>query len=131
MQPENPDSYSTPARAAWPATAIPGRPGAHLGPAQAAYATSEMHDGPADGSEADTASGLETIPDAEPTPGSDLLDELRSQIAQFVVPPSPEALDATTLWVAATQLQPAGSTPLGWQWWDLRNGAGSRGSWTC
>lgn len=108
MQPENPDSYSASARAAWPATAIPGQPGAHLRPAQADGATADAYDGPADGSsEADPARGLETIPDAEPTPGSELLDELRSQIAQFVIPPSSEALDAITLWVAATQLQPA------------------------
>lgn len=107
VQPENPRPLFLPARAAWPATAVPGQPGAHLGPAQAAYATAEMHDGPADGSEADPARSLETIPDAEPTPGSDLLDELRSQIAQFVIPPSSEALNAVTLWVVATQLQPA------------------------
>lgn len=90
-----------------------------------------MHDGPADGSEADPASGLETIPDAEPTPGSDLLDELRSQIAQFVVPPSPEALDATTLWVAATQLQPAWQHAPRLAVVGPAKRCGSRGSWTC
>ncbi|MGA5559770.1 DUF3631 domain-containing protein [Streptomyces platensis] len=50
---------------------------------------------------------MEAIPDVEPTVGSKLLDELRAQISQFVIPPSPEALDAITLWVAATHLQPA------------------------
>lgn len=132
MQPENPNSYSASARAAWPATAIPGQPGAHLRPSQADGATADAYDGPADGSsEADPARGLETIPDAEPTPGSELLGELRSQIAQFVIPPSSEAPDAITLWVAATQRQPRGSTPHDWQWWVLRSGAVCCGSWTC
>ncbi|MGW1791896.1 DUF3631 domain-containing protein [Streptomyces tubercidicus] len=109
MQPENPESYSDPARAAWPATAIPGQPGAHLRAAQADSAAVDPSDGTADSSanEEDAASGMEAIPDAEPTSGSKLLDELRAQIAQFVIPPSPEALDAITLWVAATHLQPA------------------------
>nr|WP_203607325.1 DUF3631 domain-containing protein [Streptomyces sp. SID11385] len=57
--------------------------------------------------EEDPARELESRPDTEPTPGSKLLDELRLQIAQFVIAPSPEALDAITLWVAATQLQPS------------------------
>src|SRR5690606_27751566 len=50
---------------------------------------------------------LVEVPDAEPTLGSALLDELRSQIAQFVIAPSRKALDAITLWVAATHLQAA------------------------
>ncbi|MEW2438605.1 DUF3631 domain-containing protein [Streptomyces caniferus] len=109
MQPESPDSYSTPARAGWPATAIPGQPGAHLRAAQADSAAADPSEGAAGRSadDADAASRLEAIPDAEPTAGSKLLDELRAQIAQFVIPPSPEALDAITLWVAATHLQPA------------------------
>ncbi|WP_405976717.1 DUF3631 domain-containing protein [Streptomyces sp. NBC_00988] len=49
----------------------------------------------------------DTVADPEPTPGSALLDELRAQIAKFVILPSPEALDAVTLWVAATHLQAA------------------------
>ncbi|MEU5542077.1 DUF3631 domain-containing protein [Streptomyces sioyaensis] len=109
MQPESPESYSTPARAGWPATAIPGQPGAHLRAAQADSAAADPSEGAAGRSadDADAASGLEAIPDAEPTAGSKLLDELRAQISQFVIPPSPEALDAITLWVAATHLQPA------------------------
>ncbi|WP_407648702.1 DUF3631 domain-containing protein [Actinacidiphila epipremni] len=39
--------------------------------------------------------------------GAGLLDELRAAVARYVVPPSPEALDAITLWIAATHLQPA------------------------
>ncbi|NGO70727.1 DUF3631 domain-containing protein [Streptomyces boncukensis] len=38
---------------------------------------------------------------------AELLDELRSAIARYVILPSREALDAVTLWVAATHLQPA------------------------
>ncbi|MFE7652572.1 DUF3631 domain-containing protein [Streptomyces bottropensis] len=49
----------------------------------------------------------EAVPDPEPTYGSELLDELRAHIAQFVILPSQQALDAVTLWVAATHLQPA------------------------
>lgn len=45
--------------------------------------------------------------DPPPTEGSDLLADLRTAIATFVVPPSPQALDAVTLWIAATHLQPA------------------------
>ncbi|MFD0166924.1 DUF3631 domain-containing protein [Streptomyces decoyicus] len=109
MQPENPESYSAPARAGWPATAIPGQPGAHLRAAQADSAAADPSEGAAGRSadDADAASGLEAIPDAEPTAGSKLLDELRAQISQFVIAPSSEALDAITLWVAATHLQPA------------------------
>ncbi|WP_420711707.1 DUF3631 domain-containing protein [Streptomyces sp. NRRL F-5123] len=39
--------------------------------------------------------------------GSRLLGELRSQVARFVILPSTHALNAVTLWVAATHLQPA------------------------
>jgi hypothetical protein len=39
--------------------------------------------------------------------GADLLTELRSAIARYVVLPSTEALDAVTLWIAATHLQSA------------------------
>ncbi|MEU2424711.1 DUF3631 domain-containing protein [Streptomyces sp. NPDC007851] len=109
MQPDNPEPYSAPAQAAWPATAIPGRPGAHLRAAQADSTAADPSGGAAAhaAGEADAASGLEAISDAESTAGSKLLDELRAQIAQFVIPPSSETLDAITLWVAATHLQPA------------------------
>ncbi|MFY0511740.1 DUF3631 domain-containing protein [Streptomyces anulatus] len=109
MQPENPESYSAPARALWPAAAIPGQPGAHLNPAQGDSADPNL-DGDADtrsADEAEVASSLETVTDAEPTLGSELLDELRGQIARFVIPPSSDALDAVTLWVVATHLQTA------------------------
>ncbi|MEV8106358.1 DUF3631 domain-containing protein [Streptomyces sp. NPDC088135] len=109
MQPENPEPYSTPAQVAWPVVAIPGQPGVHLRAEQGGDADTDPDDGTAarTADEAGSPGGLEAIPDAEPTIGSKLLDELRSQIAQFVIPPSPDALDAITLWVAATHLQPA------------------------
>ncbi|MFD5652879.1 DUF3631 domain-containing protein [Streptomyces sp. NPDC127039] len=47
------------------------------------------------------------MPQPETTAGSALLDELRAQIAKFVILPSQEALDAVTLWVAASHVQPA------------------------
>ncbi|WP_066950766.1 DUF3631 domain-containing protein [Streptomyces lushanensis] len=109
MQPENPEPYSAPAQAVWPAAAIPGQPGAHLRATQADGADPSPS-GDADARSADeakTPSELVEIPDAEPTHGSKLLNELRGQIAQFVIPPSQEALDAITLWVMATHLQPA------------------------
>ncbi|GAA2232431.1 DUF3631 domain-containing protein [Kitasatospora cystarginea] len=49
--------------------------------------------------------GTDLIPDAEATEGADLLAQLRAQIAKFVILPSEQALDAATLWVAATHLQ--------------------------
>jgi hypothetical protein len=39
--------------------------------------------------------------------GADLLTEVRSAVARYVVMPSEEALDAVTLWIAATHLQVA------------------------
>ncbi|MGP3687144.1 DUF3631 domain-containing protein [Streptomyces sp. IBSNAI002] len=39
--------------------------------------------------------------------GAQLLDELRAAIGRYVVLPSPEALTAVSLWVAATHIQPA------------------------
>jgi len=41
------------------------------------------------------------------TEGEALLNELRAAIARYVIMPSPEALDAATLWTAATHLQTA------------------------
>ena len=49
----------------------------------------------------------EGVADQKPSDGRELLDELRAQIARFVILPSPEALDAVTLWVAATHVQTA------------------------
>ncbi|MEU9259742.1 DUF3631 domain-containing protein [Streptomyces sp. NPDC048212] len=109
MEPENPKGYSEPAKASWPPTAIPGRPGAHLSAAQPDDAAPSLTgDAPTPGdAEAQASSVLENMPDAESTQGAALLDALHGQIAQFVIPPSAEALDAITLWVVATHLQPA------------------------
>ncbi|WP_434591806.1 DUF3631 domain-containing protein [Streptomyces sp. A5-4] len=112
MQPENPERYSTSTlgQAIWPTAAIPGQPGTHLLAAQADDADpSQGGDAFASGVEGEAAAptGLEAIPDAEVSCGSMLLDELLAQIATFVIPPSPQALDAITLWVVATHLQPA------------------------
>lgn len=109
VQPENPEPYSAADQPSWPATAIPGRPGAHASVPQADCIEPDLSGG-ADGPEAEVAETPgepEEVPDTEPTHGSMLLDELRSQIAQFVITPSREALDAITLWVAATHLQAA------------------------
>ncbi|GAA4797550.1 DUF3631 domain-containing protein [Streptomyces ziwulingensis] len=108
MQPENPQPYSA-AQTNWPATAIPGRPGAHLHASQAESDDPELSADTGDHGADETEARAEpvTAPDVEPTLGSALLDELRSQITQFVIAPSREALDAITLWVAATHLQAA------------------------
>ncbi|MFE9402201.1 DUF3631 domain-containing protein [Streptomyces sp. NPDC006530] len=111
MQPENPETYSAPAKANWPAVAVPGQPGAEPRAAQA----DDADPSPSGDADARSVDAAETpsepvgIPDAEPTYGSMLLDELRAQIAQFVILPSPEALDAVALWIVATHLQ------LAWQ----------------
>ncbi|MFJ9680991.1 DUF3631 domain-containing protein [Streptomyces sp. NPDC101194] len=100
MQPTTPEPYSAPAEAVWPTVAVPGRPG-HETPEAAPAADGKAPDPiPAIPSEA-------AVPDPEPTRGSALLVELRAQIAKFVILPSEQALDAVTLWVAATHLQPA------------------------
>ncbi|WP_411077288.1 DUF3631 domain-containing protein [Streptomyces sp. cmx-10-25] len=90
--------YSDPDKPAWPLVPVPGKPGEYIGQASAA-------DG-VEGTSADEPAE-ETEPDPEPTHGSELLDELRGQISKFVILPSEQALDAVTLWVAATHLQPA------------------------
>ncbi|MEV4614203.1 DUF3631 domain-containing protein [Kitasatospora sp. NPDC049258] len=51
--------------------------------------------------------GSGDLPVTPSSPGAELLCELRSAIAHFVILPSEQALDAVTLWVAATHLQPA------------------------
>jgi hypothetical protein len=93
--------YSTSDKATWPPVAVPGSPGHHTGedpmPAEERVPDTAAMDQAAE----------EAALDPEPTAGSALLEELRTQIAKFVILPSAEALDAVTLWVAATHLQPA------------------------
>ncbi|MFJ9868427.1 DUF3631 domain-containing protein [Streptomyces sp. NPDC101165] len=100
MQPTTPEPHSAPAEAVWPTVAVPGRPG-HETPEAASAADDRAPD------PIPTVPSEAAVPDPEPTHGSALLDELRAQIAKFVILPSEQALDAVTLWVAATHLQPA------------------------
>ncbi|MFD4878335.1 DUF3631 domain-containing protein [Streptomyces sp. NPDC058420] len=95
------EPYSDSDKPSWPPVTVPGQLGHHTGEAPPA-----ANDGASDATSADQ-SAEEVVPDPEPTLGSALLDELRSQIAKFVILPSLEALDAVTLWVVATHLQPA------------------------
>ncbi|WP_328866018.1 DUF3631 domain-containing protein [Streptomyces sp. NBC_00304] len=102
------DPYSEADKPAWPAVAVPGRP-AHLQDDEAREYP-DLGDQRAATAEAparEPAPEPEQAADPEPTAGSALLEELRSQISKFVILPSAEALDAVTLWVAATHLQPA------------------------
>ncbi|WP_374209188.1 DUF3631 domain-containing protein [Kitasatospora sp. A2-31] len=94
----------------WPAVAVPGQPG-HYRPAvgQNDVLTDRTDREP--GALTDRVA-TEPVTDpvspvSPPTPGAELLSELRSAIARFVILPSGHALDAVTLWVAATHLQPA------------------------
>ncbi|WP_101258379.1 DUF3631 domain-containing protein [Streptomyces barkulensis] len=95
------EPYSSPCQPSWPPVALPGRPGHHTG-----QASTSADDGAPDTATAGQPAE-EVVPEPEPTTGSVLLGELRAQIAKFVILPSAEALDAVTLWVAATHLQPA------------------------
>ncbi|MFV0135318.1 DUF3631 domain-containing protein [Streptomyces sp. HMX87] len=98
MEHPEPQPYSHPDKPVWPPVVAPGKPGEYVGQASAADdIEGAVADEPAE----------ETEPDPEPTAGSALLDELRRRIAKFVILPSEQALDAVTLWVAATHLQPA------------------------
>ncbi len=108
MQPTNPDSYSAPANAAWPATAIPGMPGAHLRSEGDEETEADRSDCSHDAEE-QAPSGPGEVPGIEPeaTEGAQLLNDLRAQLTRYVVMPSEEALTAVTLWIAATHLQRA------------------------
>ncbi|MFE4871849.1 DUF3631 domain-containing protein [Streptomyces sp. NPDC056682] len=101
MQPANPEPHSASAGTVWPPTAIPGKPGHHAPDPVSAADDAVQEPAPVD------PPVEEAVPDPEPTYGSKLLDELRAQIAQFVILPSREALDAVALWIVATHLQPA------------------------
>ncbi|MFD3544147.1 DUF3631 domain-containing protein [Streptomyces sp. NPDC058655] len=98
MKPTTSTSPAAPAKTDWPVTAIPGQPGAHLRDAEgqdpdlAARAHAE-----------EPPSAPAQAPASE---GEKILDELRATIRRYAVMPSEEALTATTLWAAATHLQP-------------------------
>ncbi len=91
----------------WPPVAKAGEPGAYL-PAQQA-ATSTPCGQPQDAAPDEPAgpTSFDETPDAPATRGAEVLAELKAVIARFVILPSEEALDAATLWVAATHLQPS------------------------
>ncbi|MFJ1703282.1 DUF3631 domain-containing protein [Kitasatospora sp. NPDC088346] len=59
----------------------------------------------ADGAATDVLRAIDTPPSTSESPGAVLLAELRDHIRRYAVLPSAEALDAVTLWVAATHLQ--------------------------
>ncbi|OLZ62904.1 hypothetical protein AV521_40590 [Streptomyces sp. IMTB 2501] len=101
MQHPGAESHSAPDKPSWPPVAIPGQVGNDTGGAPA-----PDNDGTPEVSSLDQPA-KEEVPNPEPTVASALLDDLRAQIAKFVILPSQEALDAVTLWVAATHLQPA------------------------
>jgi Protein of unknown function (DUF3631). len=48
-----------------------------------------------------------TQPQPEPIDGAAILDQLHATITRYVVLPSPEAIDAVVLWIAATHAQTA------------------------
>ncbi len=88
---------------AWPPVAVPGQQSRHEPDSPPAGA-----DGHRSPEAVELASGAPPEPlDWGQGEGSRVLGELRSQIARFVILPSPQALDAVTLWVAATHLQVA------------------------
>lgn len=82
---------------AWPPVAVPGRHAPDSAPGRANPDTTDRA----------AAVHVDESLDWGPDEGSRLLGELRGLIARFVVLPSEQALDATTLWVAATHLQAA------------------------
>ncbi|MFI9157100.1 DUF3631 domain-containing protein [Kitasatospora aureofaciens] len=99
-----PDPAAT--TASWPAVAKPGEPGSFLpGQQSEPVSTACGHATEAAPVEPAVPDGTDLIPDTEATEGADLLAQLRAQIAKFVILPSEQALDAATLWVAATHLQ--------------------------
>ncbi|WP_405360396.1 DUF3631 domain-containing protein [Kitasatospora sp. NBC_00085] len=90
---------------AWPPVAKAGEPGTYLPAQQALASTACGRDAEAAPAEPTVPDGTDLVPDTEATEGADLLAQLRTQIAKFVILPSQQALDAATLWVAATHLQ--------------------------
>ncbi|MFF2142066.1 DUF3631 domain-containing protein [Kitasatospora sp. NPDC058190] len=94
--------------ASWPPVAKPGEPGTLL-PARQPESVSTACGDDVEAAPAEPAvpDGIDLMPDTETTEGAELLAQLKARIARFVILPSEEALDATTLWVAATHLQGA------------------------
>lgn len=96
---------ATPTAIIWPPVAKAGEPGAYLPAQQAAASTPCGQPDDAAPDEPAGPTGYDEMPDAAATGGAEVLAELKAVIARFVILPSEEALDAATLWVAATHLQ--------------------------
>ncbi|MGY5133481.1 DUF3631 domain-containing protein [Streptomyces nigrescens] len=105
-------------RPTWPPVAIPGQVGAHRvamptgdrepsTPPGSVTGASDTDDTPTENWSMESTDRPATPFIGPLTEGADLLGELRSAIETFVVLPHRQALDAVTLWVAATHLQPA------------------------
>ncbi|MEV7218061.1 DUF3631 domain-containing protein [Kitasatospora cineracea] len=90
----------------WPPVARPGEPGAHHDIPRVAPSTGCGQESAGAESVVPAAvDWVDAMPDAEVSEGSEVLGQLKDLIARFVILPSEEALDAVTLWVAATHLQ--------------------------
>ncbi|MFD5563829.1 DUF3631 domain-containing protein [Kitasatospora griseola] len=97
---------TAPSASAWPPVARPGEPGAHLvAPPPAPPTACGQESAEAEPAVPVAVDGIDLMPDAEASEGSEVLGQLKDLIARFVILPSEEALDAATLWVAATHLQ--------------------------
>ncbi|MGE7434177.1 DUF3631 domain-containing protein [Kitasatospora sp. NPDC001175] len=107
MKPTSPHAKGASPHASWPPVAIPGRPGEREEAVVDAASTDCGQPEEVAPAEPAGPTGFEAMPDAPVTEGAELLAELKALIARFVVLPSEEALDATTLWVAASHLQSA------------------------
>ncbi|MEU9119249.1 DUF3631 domain-containing protein [Streptomyces sp. NPDC048506] len=102
----------------WPPVAIPGQVGIHRAavptgdrdsptPLGSATSASDTDGSPTENRSTESADRPATPFVGPLTEGAALLGELRSAIETFVVLPHRQALNAVTLWVAATHLQPA------------------------
>ncbi|GLX20772.1 DUF3631 domain-containing protein [Streptomyces lavendulae] len=92
--PNTPDPITAPPKAVWPPVAVPGQP--------------DDHRTVQEDSAAEPKASLPQPVSAPIGPrmqGDQVLADLAAQIERYVVLPSPEALTAVTLWVAATHLQ--------------------------
>ncbi|MFI6443272.1 DUF3631 domain-containing protein [Kitasatospora sp. NPDC050543] len=103
MKATSPQATDASGSASWPPVVKPGEPGQYL-PVQPSASSTVRGDG-RDAAGSTEPTGLDAMPDVPATGGADLLAQLKALIAKYVILPSEEALDAATLWVAATHLQ--------------------------
>ncbi len=71
------------------------------------HPTTEPTEGITVSSPPEPTGSTEHLPAAEGAGGAELLDQVRGAIERYVILPSAEALDAVTLWIAATHAVPA------------------------